>query len=222
LSPGRRAGVLFDMDGTLVDTNYLHTLAWWRAFRDAGEWVPMNAVHRLVGMGGEQLVPTLLGRECPQAVGGRGRRYQELAPEIQPFPGAAELLRLTSEAGLAVVIATSSPRRELEECLSALHAEESVDLVTTADDVNASKPQPDVLLEAMRRASLEPARVLAVGDSIWDVRAARAAGLGCVGVETGGFSRHELSEDGALHVYRDVEELGRQFWTSPLGALAGR
>jgi HAD superfamily hydrolase (TIGR01509 family) len=222
LSARRRAGVLFDMDGTLVDTNYLHTVAWWRAFCDAGEWVPMNAVHRLVGMGGEQLVPALLGRECPQAAAGRSRRYHELASEIRPFPGAAELLRLTREAGLAVVIATSSPRRELEACLSVLQADQSISLVTTADDVSSSKPEPDVLVEAIRRASLDPARVLAVGDSIWDVRAARAAGLGCVAVESGGFSRHELNEDGALHVYRDVEELCRQFWTSPLALLAAR
>src|ERR1700759_3319625 len=114
MTPGLRPGVLFDVDGTLVDTNYLHALAWSRAFRDAGEWAPMNAIHRLVGMGGDQLVPRLLGHDSPAAVAARPHRYRELAGDIHPFPRAAELLRRAHDGGLAVVLATSSPRDELE------------------------------------------------------------------------------------------------------------
>jgi HAD superfamily hydrolase (TIGR01509 family) len=214
-----RPGVLFDLDGTLVDTNYLHTLAWSRAFVDAGTWAPMNAIHRLVGMGGDQLVPELLGHDCPEASEARSHRYEELKGEVRAFPAAAQLLRLAHDRGVAVVIATSSPEDELAVPLAALDAGGAIDVVTNADDVSNSKPDPEVFVEAMRRAGVDPQRALAVGDSIWDVRAARAAGIGCIGVETGGFSRHELSEDGAVFVYRDVEELYRQFRTSPLGAL---
>ncbi|TMM10714.1 MAG: HAD family hydrolase [Actinobacteria bacterium] len=198
-----RAGVLFDLDGTLVDTNYLHTLAWSRALHDVGMWAPMNAIHRLVGMGGDQLVPRLLGHDVPGASDARSRRYNELLGEVRAFPGAAELLRNLHNAGVAVVLATSSPPDELD----------------AKQDVDKSKPAPDLFHAAMRAGMIEPARALAVGDSVWDLQAARAAGLGCVGVETGGFSQHELAEAGALHVYQDVREIGRQLLTGPLATL---
>lgn len=214
-----RAGVLFDVDGTLVDTNYLHTLAWSRALRDVGAWAPMNAIHRLVGMGGDQLVPRLLGHDAAGASGARARRYNELLDEVRAFPGAADLLRTIHDAGVAVVLATSSPPDELEKAVQLLDVKDAVDAVTTKDDVNKSKPAPDLLIAAMRAGMIDPARALVVGDSVWDLQAARSAGLGCVGVETGGFSQHELSEAGALHVYQDVQEIGRQLLTGPLAAL---
>ena len=218
-TPPLRSGVLFDLDGTLVDTNYLHTMAWSRALRDAGEWAPMNAIHRLVGMGGDQLVPELLGRSCEGARDRRAARYREVMDEARVFPGAAELLRLCHRRGLRVVLASSSPADELGPLCRLIGADEAIDARTTADDVDASKPRPDVFVAAMRAGGVDPARALAVGDSVWDIRAARAAGIGCVAVETGGFSRHELSEAGARHVYRSVEELFQQFHTSPLAAL---
>jgi HAD superfamily hydrolase (TIGR01509 family) len=214
-----RAGVLFDVDGTLVDTNYLHALAWSRAFRDAGEWAPMNAIHRLVGMGGDQLVPELLGHDCPPATAARSRRYRELIDDVRAFPGAGDLLRQLHIHGVAVVLATSSPADELAEVLRHLDADDAIDARTTADDVERSKPAPDIFLAAMKSGAVDPTRALAVGDAVWDVRGARAAGIGCIGVETGGFSRHELSEAGALHVYRDVQELFHQMHTSSLAAL---
>ena len=214
-----RAGVLFDVDGTLVDTNYLHALAWSRALRDAGEWAPMNAIHRLVGMGGDQLVPKLLGRDCPAAAEGRARRYKELIDDARAFPGAGDLLRTAHDAGLCVVLATSAPAAELDAMLDLVDAEDSIDACTSADDVDSSKPEPDVFATAMERAGIDPRRALAVGDSVWDIEAARAAGIGCVAVESGGFSQHELSEAGARQVYRDVRELGHQFRTSSLYGL---
>ena len=121
--------------------------------------------------------------------------------------------------GLAVVLATSSPSDELDVILERISIRDALSAQTTADDIAKSKPAPEVFVKAMKRGSIDPERALALGDSIWDVQAARAAGIGCIGVETGGFSRHELSEAGALYVYRDVQELMDQFWTSPLATL---
>jgi len=217
--PGR-AGVLFDVDGTLVDTNYLHTLAWSRAFREVGEWAPMNAIHRLVGMGGDQLVPELLGHDSPEADAAHRRLFRDLVGEAVAFPQAAELLGAVREMGLVVVLATSSPKDQLDAMLESAGLLDTFDARTTADDVSSSKPNPDVFLAAIESVDLDPRRTVAVGDSVWDVRAARAANIGCIGVESGGFSRHELAEAGALHVYRDVSELLALINTSALAGVA--
>ena len=219
MSRSRRAGVVFDVDGTLVDTNYLQTLAWSRALRDAGEWAPMNAIHRLVGMGGDKLVPELLGHDSPEAVNARPGRYREIIGEARPFPGAEELVSCIHQHGLITALATSSPSDELDTVLEVLDIDAVLDVKMTADDIESSKPDPEVFLTAMDEASLEPARTLAIGDSVWDVKAANGAGIGCVAVESGGFSRHELSEAGAVHVYRDARELLQQFLVTPLALL---
>jgi len=215
----RRPGVLFDMDGTLMDTNYLHCLAWSRALRDVGEWAPMNAIHRLIGMGGDQLVPQLIGHDSPDATAARPRRYQELMSDIRAFPNARELLYRIHDLGLTVVLATSAPDDELAYLRKILDADPAIDGQTTADEVTQSKPDPEVFVKAMESASIDPGRALAVGDSVWDIRAARSAGIACITVETGGFSQHELSEAGSIRVYRDVSELLSQLHTSPLGSL---
>ncbi len=212
-------GVLFDMDGTLMDTNYLHCLAWSRAFRDAGEWAPMNAIHRLIGMGGDQLVSELLGHDSPKATAARPAHYKELMGEVRAFPGARELLHRIHDIGPTVVLATSAPDNELARLRTILDAEAAIDGQTTADQVSNSKPDPEVFLTAMEDASIDPRRALAIGDSVWDVQAARSAGIACITVETGGFSRHELSEEGSIRVYRDVAELLSQLLTSPVASL---
>ncbi len=217
--PGR-PGVLFDFDGTLVDSNYLHTLAWSQALAAAGEWAPMNAIHRLVGMGGRQLVVELLGHPSPAAESVRGDFYKRLMDQVRPYPGAGALLRALHDSGVAVVVATSAPEGELAPLLDLLGASDAIDAVTTADDVGDAKPSPDVFLAAMEAGSVDPARALVVGDSVWDVRAAEAAGLGCVCVESGGFSRHELSEAGAVAVYRDVQQILGQLHVGPLAPIA--
>jgi HAD superfamily hydrolase (TIGR01509 family) len=219
MTEGLRPGVLFDVDGTLCDTNYLHALAWSRALREAGEWAPMNAIHRLVGMGGDQLLPQLLGHDSPEALARRPARYQELTGDVIAFPRAAEALREVHERGLVVVLATSAPDDELVTLRKALDADDAIDGQTSADDVDRSKPDPEVFLSAMKRFSIDPRRALAVGDSVWDVKAARAAGIGCITVESGGFSQHELNEAGSLHVYRDVGEIIDQFHTGALAQL---
>jgi phosphoglycolate phosphatase-like HAD superfamily hydrolase len=120
---------------------------------------------------------------------------------------------------LAVVLATSAPQDELDFLRKLLDADDAIDAATSADDVGASKPSPEVFVTAMKSAGIDPRLALAVGDSIWDIRAARAAGIGCVALESGGFSQHELSEEGALCVYRDAKELLDQLRTSPIGLL---
>jgi HAD superfamily hydrolase (TIGR01509 family) len=211
--------VLVDCDGTLLDTNYLHALAWSRAFRELGEWAPMNAIHRLVGMGGDQLVPELLGHDVDGADDAHSRHYESLKDDVLPFKGAAAFLRRMHDSGLVVVLASSASEDDLAHMRKVLDADDAIDEVVNADDVDRSKPDPEIFEVARDKGGIDPSRVLAIGDAVWDVRAARRAGMGCVAVETGGFSRHELSEEGAIAVYRDVQELHDQLLTSPIGAL---
>jgi HAD superfamily hydrolase (TIGR01509 family) len=215
-------GVLLDVDGTLVDSNYLHTMAWSRGFRDIGEWAPAHTIHRLVGMGADHLVPELFGSARDGAEEAWRRRYDELVDEARPFPGSADLVRRLRSLGFGVVLATSSPTDLLERSIDLLGIANDLTASTSSDDVEESKPEPAVFEAAIRAGGLDRERTLAVGDSIWDVQAARAAGIGCIGLETGGFSRHELTEEGALAVYRNAEELLEQVLTSPIGALVPR
>ena len=219
MSVGLRAGILFDVDGTLVDTNYLHTLAWSSAFADTDQWTPMNAIHRLLGMGGDHLVPRLIDHECPDAVAARTVRYQELIGDAKAFPGAHELVTSAHEIGLVTALATSSPADELDFLIDHLDIADVLDASTTGDEIESSKPDPEIFIRAMESAVLDPAQMMVVGDSVWDVQAARGAGLACVAVESGGFSRHKLSEAGAVQVYRDVAEIRHQLQTSPLARL---
>ncbi len=216
MAPDRAPGILFDVDGTRVDTNYLHTLAWSRAFRSVGEWVAMNAIHRLTGMGGDQLVPELLGHECPAASDARKRTFAALIDDTEAFPRAADLVRACHDLGLRTVLATSSPEDELAHHRKVLDVDDALDATTGSDGVATSKPAPDVFRVAMEAGGLDPERSLVVGDSVRDVRAADAAGLGCIGVESGGFSRHELTEAGAAAVYRDAAHLLARLHTSPV------
>jgi HAD superfamily hydrolase (TIGR01509 family) len=214
-----RAGVLVDCDGTLLDTNYLHALAWSRALRDVGEWAPMNAIHRLIGMGGDQLVPELLGHDVEGAHDAHDRRYRELRDDMRAFRGAGDFLRRLHEAGLVVVLASSANEEDLAAMREVLDADDAIDEAVHADEVDRSKPHADIFDTAREKAGLDARCVVVVGDTVWDVEAADRAGMGCVAVESGGTSRHELAEAGALAVYRDVEQLGAQLLTSPIGTL---
>ncbi|MCU1346946.1 MAG: family hydrolase [Acidimicrobiia bacterium] len=214
-----RAGVLFDVDGTLADSNYLHTIAWARTLAEIDEWAPMHAIHRLVGAGGNEFTTRLLGRSEPKANEIENERFLELQPEVRLFPGARELLMELHREGLAVVLATSAPQKLLDAMIKLLDVGDALTAVTSADDVEHAKPEPDVFLAALAAGSVDPKRCVVVGDSIWDVQAADAAGLGCIGLESGGFSRHELSEEGALAVYRNTQHLLDQWRLSPLRLL---
>lgn len=207
ISSGARPGVLIDLDGTLVDTNYLHTLAWARALEDAGEWAPMTAIHHLIGMGAERLVRELLGHDNAAAIEARPRRYRELLGEAKAFPGARETLTAWHNSGLVIVVASSSPRDEVDVMLQLLDAASAIDATTSADDVDRAKPNPELFEAALRAGSVDRDRAVVVGDSVWDSQAARHAGLPMLAVETGGTGAEALLRGGARRVYRDVGEM---------------
>ena len=217
-----RPGVLFDVDGTLLDTNYLHVLAWWQAFRDAGhDGVGMWTLHRAIGIGSEELVQRVLGHPDDATVEAHSRRYDALQDQATAFPRAADLLAGCADLGLTVVLATSGKKDDLDWMLPAIGAADGVvSASTTSDDVEAAKPHPDLLQVAVRDHGLDPARTVVVGDTVWDMEAAQAAGLPCVALLCGGIGAAELTGAGAVAVYDDPAALLDALAGSPLGSAA--
>lgn len=211
MSQSSSATVLFDIDGTLVDSNYLHVEAWARTFDDLGAPVDSWRIHRSIGMDSGKLLQSLLGTDTgPQADRAREihtTHYDEIAPRLRPFEGARELIAELSRRDVHVVLATSAPGNELDNLLKTLRVDEWVTAVTSAEDVEVAKPDPDVLLAAIEKSDADPRRSILVGDTVWDVAAASRAGLSCIAVETGGISRAELESAGAVAVYTNVSEL---------------
>jgi HAD superfamily hydrolase (TIGR01509 family) len=202
--------VILDIDGTLVDTNYHHTLAWQRALREHGEVVQAAVIHRHIGMGGDQIVAAVAGDEVEQRAGDairavEGDRYQELIDEVELLPGARALLVALRARGITTVLASSAKADEVEVYLDMLDARELVDDWTTSADVEQTKPEPDLVRAALDKAGSRDA--VLVGDSVWDCKAAARAGIPTVGVLTGGFAREELLEAGATVVYESAAEL---------------
>jgi HAD superfamily hydrolase (TIGR01509 family) len=214
------AGVLVDVDGTLVDSNYHHTIAWSRALRDHGCNARLAAIHRLVGMGSRQLLETLIGRSDEEIAKSWRRHFDELLPEVFVLDHADELLRALHDRGLTVVLATSSPEDLLDAFREKIGANEAIDLVVTASDVEEAKPEPDVFEIALTKADLKREHAVVLGDSVWDAQAAARAGLACVALETGGFSRAELESDGVVAVYRDPGDLLEHLDESALAKLS--
>jgi beta-phosphoglucomutase-like phosphatase (HAD superfamily) len=214
---GRVEAVLLDVDGTLVDTNYLHTLAWQRALREAGIVVPACRLHRHVGMGGDRYVAAVAGdaveERCGDAVrNAHERAYAELMPEVTVLPGAVELVHALKERGAAVVLASSGKAHEIDHYLDLLGVRGVVDGWTTSADVDTTKPAPDLLEAALAKV---PGRAaLLVGDSVWDCEAAARAEIAVLGVLTGGFAAQELRAAGARAVYASAAAL-----CAELGAL---
>ena len=203
--------VIFDIDGTLMDTNYLHVEAFARAFREVGHEIPRAAIHEQIGKGSDQLLPTLLGDDV-KAVERADSRHSEIYAELEeqgyPLPGAKELLAALKERRIASWLATSAKPEQLKFLLGALEAEGKIAGVVSSGDVEASKPEPDVFAAALERAGCPSDEAVVVGDTVWDVIAAKKAGLRTVAVLTGGaFSRAELEESGAVRVCQDCAEL---------------
>lgn len=210
--------VLFDLDGTLVDTTVLHTLAWWRALEEAGEHAPTCAVQPLIGLASRELLTTLIGREDDGISDRHGEHFASMHPCVRALPGAADLLRRVHGLGGQVVVVTSAKDRDLGVLLGALGCEGVVDEVVN-EVAGSGKPAPDMVTAALARVGCEPDRALFVGDSVWDVLAARRAGVAAVGVETGGTAGERLSRAGAAAVYETCSEILDVWPATPLGAL---
>jgi HAD superfamily hydrolase (TIGR01509 family) len=206
------AAAILDIDGTLVDTNYHHAVAWFRAFRTRGLTLPLWRIHRHIGMGGDQLVAALAGdgfdREQGDAVrAAENVLYAQLIGEVQPLTGARALIEDLKAAGHAVVLASSAKPEELEHYLTLLDARSLVDGWTDSGDVERTKPKPDLVLAALEKAGAAPKDAVMIGDSSWDCRAAKAAKVRSIGVLTGGFSNDELRDAGASKVFPSVDDL---------------
>ena len=212
---------ILDIDGTLVDTNYHHAIAWYRAFRQNGVLLPIWRIHRHIGMGGDQLVKALGGEQLENEKGDDIRAaesvlYGELMSEVEPLEGARALIEDLKESGHAVVLASSAKRHEVEHYLDLLDARELADDWTTSDDVEATKPEPDLVVAAVEKAG--GGEAVMVGDSTWDCEAAKRAGVDTIAVLTGGFSESELRDAGALVVYSSIKDLSESLDETPLAA----
>lgn len=214
--------VLFDIDGTLVDSNFLHVHAWVQAFAEVGHPVDAWRVHRRIGMGSGRLLGELLGDDTDRlgddAKEQHTARYAELAGLLRPFDGARELVRTLADRGVRVVLSTSAAPEELEKLRATLDVDDLVQ-VTGAEDVDEAKPEPDLVHAALDLAGVPADRAVFVGDSVWDVEAAARAGVPCVGVLSGGTSEAELRDAGAVAVVEDVAALLRDLDATPVGAL---
>jgi HAD superfamily hydrolase (TIGR01549 family) len=203
--------VVLDIDGTLVDTNYQHAIAWHRALRERGYVVQLWQIHRHIGMGGDQIVTALVGEEVERTDGdaireAEGEAYGELIGEVQAMDGATELLEELHDEGLKVILASSAKEGEVEHYVALLSAHDLVEGWTTSADVERTKPHPDLIHAALEKSGSESPTVM-VGDSTWDVEAAGAAGVPTLAVLTGGFSEAELREAGAVEVCESIGEL---------------
>ena len=217
--------VLFDVDGTLVDSNYLHVHAWQRAFTELGLSVESWRIHRAIGMDGSALVRDLSG-DAPEQVRRQlqdlhSRYYLQTAELLHPLPGARELLDRVAELGLQVVLATSAPDDELALLRKILQRDHLISAVTSSADVDVAKPRPDIVAVALDRAGVPAERAVFVGDATWDAEASHRAGLRCIGLLSGGVSHHELEAAGAAAVFADAADLLAHLAETPIADLAG-
>ncbi len=220
------AAVLFDVDGTLVDSNYLHVVAWQRAFDAEDIAVAGWRIHRGIGMDGSRLVRTL-SNDAPSDVqdrlsDGHSRYYRETVPLLAPLPGARALLRRVADLGLQVVLASSAPEDELETLRKVLDCDDVISKTTSSRDVDTAKPEPGIVQVALDRAGVDAEHAVFVGDAVWDAQAAAGAGLPCIGVLSGGISRAELEAAGASPVFADPQDLLDQLESTRIAELARR
>ncbi len=216
---GMPPAAILDIDGTLVDTNFHHAIAWYRAFHQHEIVLPIWRIHRHIGMGGDQLVESLAGKRVEDEQGDDIRAaekvlYSELIGEVEPLEGARGLIEDLKGQGHAVVLASSAKEDEVEHYLGLLDARELADGWTTSADVEATKPEPDLVRAAVEKAGGGDA--VMVGDTTWDCEAAGRAGVETVAVLTGGFSEAELRDAGAVAVYRSIQELRESLGETPL------
>ena len=217
--------VLIDVDGTLVDSNYQHALAWYRAFRRVDITLPVWTIHRAVGMGGDQLVAHLTDDAVEREHGdtlrdGWQEEFEPMLDEIRPLPDAHALLVAVKEAGFTAVLASSGPRKHVEHFLDLVEGRDLVDGWTSADDAERSTPAPDLIEVALRKVGGRPRPVM-VGDSTWDCVAARRADLPSLAVRTGGFATDELYDAGAEEVAENLADLASMLTRAHTGRASG-
>jgi HAD superfamily hydrolase (TIGR01509 family) len=218
------AAVLFDIDGTLVDSNYLHVHAWHRAFDDLGMDVESWRIHRRIGMDGsallDELVPNLADDVSDRLSDLHSRYYQETTGLLRPLSGALRLLDEVAASGLQVVLATSAPEDELKVLRRVLERDDIVSAITSSEDVDTAKPEPDIVEVALEKAGVEPDRAVFVGDTVWDIRAANRAGVSCICLESGGIDRRLLFAEGAVAVFENPLDLVDHLDDSVIGKWA--
>jgi HAD superfamily hydrolase (TIGR01549 family) len=213
---------VLDVDGTLVDTNYQHALAWYRAFRSLGETFPIWRIHRLIGMGGDQLVAALGGDEVEERIGEKARErwveeFDPMMAETALLPGARELVVALKERGHRVVLASSGKPHHVDRALDLLDVRDIADAWTTSEDVESTKPAPDLLQVALKKLGApEEADSVMVGDSVWDVEAAKNAGMPALVVRSGGFGDDELRDAGAVDIFDTPADLTEALDRTPL------
>jgi HAD superfamily hydrolase (TIGR01509 family) len=217
-----RAAV-FDVDGTLVDTNHLHVTAWWEAFRQAGHRVPMHSVHRAVGLPSGDLIERLLGEDRDKEGDGdlsaaHKALYGQFFDRLPALRDAGNLLRRLHDDGWKVVLATSASGPELSALRRAIDADDAITATASAEDVEAGKPSPEPVEHALELAGVPAERAVFVGDTVWDMRAGSRAGVRCIGVLCGGIPRADLERAGADVVYDDPAHLLACLADSPLAA----
>ncbi len=220
---GSAPAVLFDVDGTLVDSNYLHVHAWHRAFIDEGLSVETWRIHRSIGMDGSMLVATLAERADEDARARlkdlHSRYYKETTSLLRRLPGVRELLERVEALGLQIVLATSAPDDELSILREVLASDDLVSAVTSSGDVDTAKPQPDIIEVALDRAGVDPSQAVFVGDAVWDVEACERAGVPAIALLSGGISRGELETAGAKAVFENALDLCEHLQNTPIAAL---
>jgi HAD superfamily hydrolase (TIGR01549 family) len=215
-----KPAAILDIDGTLVDSNYFHAIAWYRAMRAHDYTLPMWRIHRAIGMGGDQMIGALLGDDVEERDGDSIRdaekeRYFELIEEVQPLAGARGLVEDLKRTDHRVVLASSAKPDEVEHYLDLLDAREIADAWTTSGDVENTKPEPDLVNSALEKVGGGPA--VMIGDSVYDCEAAGNAGVETIAVLTGGFSDSELLKSGARIVFASIVELRECLSWTPLG-----
>jgi len=211
---------ILDIDGTLVDSNYFHAIAWYRAFRAHGHTLPMWRIHRAIGMGGDQMIAALLSDEVEAREGDDVRdteteQYMALIDEVRPLEGSRELIEDLKRSGSQVVLASSAKPDEVDHYLDLLDARDLADAWTTSGDVEETKPAPDLVNSALEKIGGGPA--VMIGDSVYDCEAAGNAGVETIAVLTGGFSDSELLKAGARIVFASIVELRERLSWTPLG-----
>jgi phosphoglycolate phosphatase-like HAD superfamily hydrolase len=220
--PTDRGCAVFDVDGTLLDTNYLHVAAWWEAFREHGFEVRSADIHRALGKDSKALVEATIGRVHDGVIEAHSRFYGPYLGRLRPLPGAAGPLRATAASGAAVVLGTSAKPDELDLMLAALDAGDAISEVLSSGDVDSAKPAPDMIEAALEATGADQSRCVMVGDAVWDIQAAVKAGVSAIGLLTGGIGADELRSAGASAIYPDAAALLADLADSPLSAAADR